>query len=90
MKYLRHDSYKIKLQILTTPIDEVIIVSTFAQVLADLQPLRLFYRVYLRLRKFPQVNGKAKLKTTYFSGVFFQMCRRFAMVRISDNGPGWK
>ena len=87
VKHLRHDSYKIKLQILTTPIDEVIIVSTFAQVLADLQPLRLFYWVYLRLRKFPPVNRKAKLKTRYFSGVSFQTCRRFAIVRISDNGP---
>ena len=29
MKYLRHDNYKIALQVLTTPIDEVIIEYTF-------------------------------------------------------------
>ena len=29
VKYLKHDSYNIKLQLLTTPIDEVIIKSIF-------------------------------------------------------------
>ena len=35
IKYLRYDSHKITLQILTIPIDEIIIGSTFAQFSAD-------------------------------------------------------
>ena len=62
VKYLRHDSYRITLQISTTSIDEVIIGSTFVQVFAKLQPLRLFYWVYLRLPKSLPFNRKAKLK----------------------------
>ena len=53
VKYLRHDNYKATLQILTTTIDEVILGPPFVKVSADLQPLRLFYWVYLCLQKFP-------------------------------------
>ena len=47
-----YDSHKITLHILTTPIDEVIIGSISVQFSADMQPLRLFYWDYLRVRKF--------------------------------------
>ena len=40
VKYLRYDSHKIALQILTLPIDEVIIGSFFVQFSADVQPVR--------------------------------------------------
>ena len=36
VKYLRYDSYKITLQMLTTPMDEVVIGSTFIQVSNEL------------------------------------------------------
>ena len=54
--YLSHDSHKIALQILTTPIDELIIGSTFVHISSDLQALSLFYWVYLRLQKFPPLK----------------------------------
>ena len=69
VKYFSDGSHKIALQILTTTIDEVITESTFVQVSTALQPLRLFYWVYLRLRKFLPLKWKAKLKTKYFSGL---------------------
>ena len=46
---------------MTTTIGEVMIGPTFVQVSADLQALRLFYWVSLRLRKFLPLKWKAKL-----------------------------
>lgn len=62
--YFSHDSYKMALQFLSTPIKKVIIKkviigSFFDQVSADLQPLKLFYWVCLSLQKFLPFKWKS-------------------------------
>ena len=71
LKYLRHDSYKMTLQFLTTLIDEVTIGAISAHVSADSQPLKVLYWFYLRLWKFLPLKWKGKLKTRYFLGLAF-------------------